>query len=69
MSQRPERETCRTDELLGDERAVETPEEMEVSLRLLRHFASSVHHQQYHDTDIITLQVDVPKSTQAIEED
>lgn len=46
-------------ELLGDERAVETPEEMEVSLRLLRHFASSVHHQQYHDTDIITLQVDV----------
>ena len=56
-------------ELLGDERAVETPEEMEVSLRLLRHFASSVHHQQYHDTDIITLQVDVPKSTQAIEED
>ena len=46
-------------ELLGDERAVETPEEMEVSLRLLRHFATSVHHQQYHDTDIITLQVEV----------
>ncbi len=46
-------------ELLGDERAVETPEELEVSLRLLRHYASSVHHQQYHDTDIITLQVDV----------
>ena len=46
-------------ELLGDARAVETPEEMEVSLRLLRHFATSVRHQQYHDTDIITLQVDV----------
>ena len=46
-------------ELLGDERAVETPEEMEVSLRLLRHFATSVRHQQYHDTDIITLQVEV----------
>lgn len=49
-------------ELLGDERAVETPEELEVSLRLLRHYASSVHHQQYHDTDIITLQVDVRPS-------
>ena len=46
-------------ELLGDARAVETPEEMEVSLRLLRHFATSVRHQQYHDTDIITLEVDV----------
>ena len=56
-------------ELLGDERAVETPEEMEVSLRLLRHFASSVHHQQYHDTDIITLQVDVPKSIRSTETD
>ena len=47
-------------ELLGNERAVETPEELEVSLRLLRHFASSVHHQQYHDTDIIILRVDAP---------
>ncbi len=46
-------------ELLGDARAVETPEEMDVSLRLLRHFATSVRHQQYHDTDIITLEVDV----------
>ena len=49
-------------ELLGNERAVETPEELEVSLRLLRHFASSVHHQQYHDTDIIILRVDSPVS-------
>lgn len=46
-------------ELLGDERAVEAPDEVQVSLRLLRHFATSVHHQQYHDTDIITLQVEV----------
>lgn len=52
-------------ELLGDERAVETPEEMEVSLRLLRHFATSVRHQQYHDTDIITLQVEVGRPSSA----
>ena len=32
--------------------------EREVSLRLLRHLASSVHHQQYHDTDMITIRVD-----------
>ena len=53
-------------ELLGDERAVESPEEMEVSLRLLKHFASSVHHQQYHDTDIVTLKVDV-RPTNSVE--
>ena len=32
--------------------------EREVSLRILRHLASSVHHQQYHDTDIVTIRVD-----------
>ncbi|MYG40492.1 MAG: hypothetical protein F4201_06740 [Nitrospira sp. SB0677_bin_15] len=32
--------------------------EQEVSLRLLRHLASSVRHQQYHDTDIVTVRVD-----------
>lgn len=32
--------------------------EREVSLRILRHYASSVHHQQYHDTDIISITVD-----------
>ena len=32
----------------------------EVSLRLLRHLASWVRHQQYHDTDIVTIRVDVP---------
>lgn len=31
--------------------------EQEVSLRLLRHLASSVRHQQYHDTDIVTVRV------------
>ena len=33
--------------------------EKEVSLRILRHYASSVHHQQYHDTDIISITVDI----------
>ncbi|MXZ84523.1 MAG: hypothetical protein F4Z02_02560 [Acidimicrobiia bacterium] len=32
-------------------------EEGEVSLRLLRHYASSVHHQKYHGLDIVTVQV------------
>ena len=30
----------------------------ETSLRLLRHYASSVRHQQYHDTDVVTVRVD-----------
>ena len=45
--------------LLGDE-AASAPVEREVSLRLLRHFASSVLHQQYHDMDVVTVRVDVP---------
>ena len=46
--------------LLGElgERSGEAPGEREVSLRLLRHFASSVRHQQYHDTDVVTIRVD-----------
>ena len=32
--------------------------EREVSLRLLRHLASSVRHRQYHDTDIVTVRVE-----------
>ena len=32
-------------------------EEGEVSLRLLRHYASSVHHQKYHGLDIVTVNV------------
>ena len=35
----------------------ETPIEQEVSLRLLKHLASSVRHQQYHDVDIVTVRV------------
>ena len=34
-----------------------TPAEQEMSLRLLRHFASSVRHQQYQDADIVTVRV------------
>ena len=40
------------------ERGGGTPTEHEISLRLLRHYASSVRHQQYHDTDIVTVHVD-----------
>ncbi|MCE2461721.1 MAG: hypothetical protein J4F38_13215 [Pseudomonadales bacterium] len=52
--------------LLND-RLDETSGEREISLRLLRHLASSVRHQQYHDTDIVTVAVDVPKAEPAIE--
>ena len=45
--------------LLG-ERTAGAPPYGEVSLRLLRRFASSVRHQQYHDTDIVTLRVEAP---------
>ena len=30
----------------------------EMPLRLLRHYATSVRHQQYHDTDIVTFRVE-----------
>ena len=36
------------------------PSEGELSLRLLRQYASSVSHQQYHGTDIITVRVGPP---------
>ena len=39
---------------------VEAPEEREISLRLLRHLASRVNHQQYHETEIVTVHVDAP---------
>ena len=35
----------------------EGSQEGEVSLRLLRHYSSSVHHQKYHGLDIVTVQV------------
>ncbi|MCE2469821.1 MAG: hypothetical protein J4F32_04795 [Dehalococcoidia bacterium] len=34
----------------------------ETSLRLLRNFASSVQHQQYQDTEIITVRIDANAS-------
>ena len=45
--------------LLGERTAGE-PVDLEVSLRLLRHYASSVRHQQYHDTDVVTVRVEPP---------
>ena len=39
----------------------ETPDEREFSLRLLRHLASSVRHEQYHDTEIVTVRVEAPR--------
>ena len=45
--------------LLGD-RVTGAEIEQEVSLRLLRHLASSVRHQQYHDTDVLTVRVETP---------
>ena len=47
--------------LLGEIGAADSIERA-VSLRLLRHHASSVHHQQYHDTDIVTVRVDPPRA-------
>ena len=35
--------------------------EIELSLQLLRAYASSVRHQQFHDADIITVRVEPPK--------
>lgn len=43
---------------LLDERNDDAPAERDVSLRLLRHFATSVRHQQYRNTDIVTLLVE-----------
>ena len=47
--------------LLGEIGAADSIERV-VSLRLLRHHASSVRHQQYHDTDIVTVRVDPPRA-------
>ena len=45
--------------LLG-EQTEEASLEQEVSLRLLRDFAASVRHQQYHGVDIVTVRVEAP---------
>ena len=36
-------------------------EEREVSLRLLRHYASSIRHRKYHDADIVTVKVEATR--------
>ena len=46
---------------LVDAHSAEVPDEREISLRLLRHLASSVRHEQYHDTEIVTVRVDSPR--------
>ena len=43
-----------------DSRGASESSEQDFSLRLLRHFASSVRHQRYFDTDIVTARVDAP---------
>ncbi len=40
------------------EAAASLPVEAETPLRLLRHYASSIRHQQYHDIDILTIRVE-----------
>ena len=52
--------------LLG-ERPDDVLMEREVSLRLLRHIASSVRHQQFHETDIVTVRVAAPETGRADE--
>ena len=47
--------------LLGED-AAESPVEREISVRLLRHLASLVRHEQYHDTEFVTVRVDAPAS-------
>ena len=46
---------------LGDWAAGGSIEEM--PLRLLRHYAASVRHQQYHDTDVVTVRVEAAITT------
>ena len=40
------------------EASASVPVESETPLRLLRHYASSIRHQQYHDIDVLTIRVD-----------
>ncbi len=39
------------------------PREHEMSLRILRHLATSVQHHKYHDLDVVTLRVEAPAAT------
>ena len=47
------------DRLVNMSQEPELLEEHEVSFRLLRHYASSVRHQKFHDIDVITVEVGV----------
>ena len=49
-------------ELMG-EQTLEAPVEKELSLRLLRHVATSVRHQSYHGMDIVTVHVDTSSTS------
>lgn len=44
--------------MVMSEKPTDEPSEKEISLRLLRHLASSVNHQQYHNADIVTVRVE-----------
>ena len=46
--------------LLGERSSGGAPAEDGFSLRILEHLASSIRHQQFHDTDVITLKVKGP---------
>ena len=44
------------------EGVTDLPNEAEMPLRLLRHYATSVRHQQYHDIDIVTFRIEPRES-------
>ena len=46
------------DRLAHLDEQTEVSDEREISFRLLRHYASSVHHQKYHGLDIVTVRVE-----------
>ena len=57
------RENLQMQIALLSEQIDSTTIERDVSLRLLNHIADSVHHQQYHDTDIITVHIQNQRSS------
>ena len=61
-SSRPDEENLEDRMALISGETDEAPDERDVSLRLLRHLASSVRHQQYHDIDVVTVHVNPPPS-------
>ncbi|MCY4360710.1 MAG: hypothetical protein OXE42_00795, partial [Gammaproteobacteria bacterium] len=56
----PREENLQDQLALPGEQTDEISIEREDSLRLLRPLASSVRHQQFHDTDIVTVRVKPP---------